>query len=78
MDKLSGEVILTEKFNYILLLSCLFTCVFMYIDSYLIPLKEVNDAVLTKKYFQSAGLHRVSRTFEIETRNHHFAVTNLS
>lgn len=65
----------TEKYNRNLLLFCLFVCGLMYVDSYLVPLKDDPQTVLRQDYYSTSGLRHTYETYEFETENGYFPVT---
>lgn len=72
---LQNELMSTEKYNRNLLLFCLFVCGLMYVDSYLIPLKDDFRTVLRQDYYSTSTLRHKYETFEFETENGYFPVT---
>jgi hypothetical protein len=65
----------TEIYNRNLLLFCLFVCGLMYIDSYLVPLKDDPKTVLRQDYYSTSSLRHTYKTFEIETESGYFPIT---
>lgn len=47
----------------------------MYVDSYLIPLKDDSRTVLRQDYYSTSGLRHKYETFEFETESGFFPVT---
>lgn len=64
----------TRRFNLLLLCCCLFICCFMYVDSYLIPVKEIEEVVTETMYFKNSGLRKSSTSYEIKTNKDDFDV----
>jgi hypothetical protein len=46
----------------------------MYVDSYLIPVKEIDEVVTDTKFFNSSGLRKSVKTYEIKTNKGDFDV----
>lgn len=65
----------TQRFNFLLLCFCLFLCCFMYVDSYLIPVKKINEIVIKTQFFENRGLRRSDKIYEIKTNKDDFVIT---
>lgn len=65
----------TERFNFYILILCVFICGFIYFDSYLIPTNSIRDIVVDKKYFEQHGQNGLRNTYELMTKRNDFDVT---
>jgi hypothetical protein len=61
-----------SKIHFIIIRSCIFICAFIYLDSYVIPLKDSTEIIKDKNYYENKTRRSKFKTYYIETTNKKF------
>jgi hypothetical protein len=64
-----------SKIHFIVIKACILICAFIYLDSYVIPLKDSTEVINDKRYFVNHSRRTKYKTYYIKTTNRKFDAT---